>query len=168
MMTSATGNISALPALCAGNSPVTSEFPSPRPVTRNFDVFFDLRLTNGWVNHRDAGDLRRNPAHCGVTVINQTRWKFRLTVIHSIPIKNIPSAAPSCAIGLSEFAWEHNEISFEYDKDSEIFSETVPHWAESHAGGSCGVPSGLILGLRPANERRRYFVTTSLIGWAQA
>ena len=28
--------------------------------------------------------------------------------------------------------------------------------------------SGLILGLRPANERRRYSVTTSLIGWAQA
>ena len=25
--------------------------------------------------------------------------------------------------------------------------------------------SGLILGLHPANERRRYFVTTSLIGW---
>ena len=28
--------------------------------------------------------------------------------------------------------------------------------------------SGLILGLHPANERRRYFVTASLIGWAQA
>ena len=28
--------------------------------------------------------------------------------------------------------------------------------------------TGLILGLHPANERRRYFVTTSLIGWAQA
>ena len=28
--------------------------------------------------------------------------------------------------------------------------------------------SGPILGLRPANERRRYFVTTSLIGWVQA
>ena len=27
--------------------------------------------------------------------------------------------------------------------------------------------SGLFLGLSPANERRRYFVTTSLIGWAQ-
>ena len=27
--------------------------------------------------------------------------------------------------------------------------------------------TGLILGLHPANERRRYFVTTSLIGWAQ-
>ena len=28
--------------------------------------------------------------------------------------------------------------------------------------------TGLILGLRPANERWRYFVTTSLIGWPQA
>ena len=28
-------------------------------------------------------------------------------------------------------------------------------------------PAGLILGLRPANERRRYFVATSLIGWVQ-
>ena len=26
--------------------------------------------------------------------------------------------------------------------------------------------SGPILGLRPANERRRYFVSTSFIGWA--
>ena len=35
---------SALLAICAGNSPVTGEFPAQRPVTRNFDVFFDLRL----------------------------------------------------------------------------------------------------------------------------
>ena len=28
--------------------------------------------------------------------------------------------------------------------------------------------TGLIVGLRSANERRRYFVTTSLFGWAQA
>ena len=28
--------------------------------------------------------------------------------------------------------------------------------------------AGLILGLRPANGRRRYFVTTSFTGWAQA
>ena len=34
---------SVLLALCAGNSPVTGEFPSQRPVTRSFDVFFDLR-----------------------------------------------------------------------------------------------------------------------------
>ena len=35
---------SALLTLCAWNSPVTGEFPSRRPVTRNFDVLFDLRL----------------------------------------------------------------------------------------------------------------------------
>ena len=35
---------SALLAICAGNSPVTGEFRAQRPVTQNFDVFFDLRL----------------------------------------------------------------------------------------------------------------------------
>ena len=35
---------SALLAICAGNSPVTGEFPAQRPVTRSFDVFLDLRL----------------------------------------------------------------------------------------------------------------------------
>ena len=35
---------SALLALCVGNSPATSEFPTQRPATRSFDVFFDLRL----------------------------------------------------------------------------------------------------------------------------
>ena len=35
---------SALLAICAGNSPVPGEFPTQRPVTRSFDVSFDLRL----------------------------------------------------------------------------------------------------------------------------
>ena len=35
---------SALLAICAGNSPVPGEFPTQRPVTRSFDVYFDLRL----------------------------------------------------------------------------------------------------------------------------
>ena len=43
MMTSSNGNIFALLAICAGNSPVSREFPAQRPVTRSFDVFFDLR-----------------------------------------------------------------------------------------------------------------------------
>ena len=32
--------ISALLAICEGNSPVTGEIPAQRPVTRGFDVFF--------------------------------------------------------------------------------------------------------------------------------
>ena len=35
---------STLLAICAGNSPVRVEFPPQRPVTRSFDVFFDLCL----------------------------------------------------------------------------------------------------------------------------
>ena len=35
---------SALLTFCAGNPPVPGEFPTQRPVTRSFDVFFDLRL----------------------------------------------------------------------------------------------------------------------------
>ena len=34
-------------------------------------------------------------------------------------------------------------------------------------GGGGGWLPGLILGLHPSNERRRYIVTKSLIGWAQ-
>ena len=35
---------SALLTICTGNSPVPSEFPAQRPVTRSFDIFSDLRL----------------------------------------------------------------------------------------------------------------------------
>ena len=45
-----------LMALCVGNSLVTAEFPSHRPVMWSFDVFFDLHLNNGWANNWDAGD----------------------------------------------------------------------------------------------------------------
>ena len=61
---------SALLAHCAGNSPVTGEFPSQRPVTRSFDISFTLRLnTNGWVNNREAGDLRCHRTHYAITVM---------------------------------------------------------------------------------------------------
>ena len=39
---------SALLALCAGH-PVTSEFPAQKPVTRSFDVFFDLCLNHTYI-----------------------------------------------------------------------------------------------------------------------
>ena len=52
-MTSSNGSIFrvALLALCAGNSPVTSEFPAQRPVMRSFDVFFNLHL-NKWLSEQ--------------------------------------------------------------------------------------------------------------------
>ena len=58
---------SALLALCAGNSPVTGEFPSQGPVTLSFDVFFDLHLNKRWSTQ--FGDLIRHRAHYDVTVM---------------------------------------------------------------------------------------------------
>ena len=61
---------SALLAICAGNSPVPGEFPAQRPVPRSFDVFSLICVwINGWVNNREAGDLRRYRAHYDVTVM---------------------------------------------------------------------------------------------------
>ena len=44
MMTSSNGNIFRVIGLCEGNPPVNGGFPSQRPVTRSFDIFFDLCL----------------------------------------------------------------------------------------------------------------------------
>ena len=62
---------SALLAICAGNSPVTGEFPTQRPVTRSFDVYFDLRPNKqlskqswGWWFETPSRQLWR---HCNAT-----------------------------------------------------------------------------------------------------
>ena len=54
MMKSSNENIFRVTGLCVGNSPVTIEFPSQRPVMRSFDVFFDLHL-NKWLNKQSWG-----------------------------------------------------------------------------------------------------------------
>ena len=55
-------DISALLAICAGNSPVTDEFPVQRSVTRSFDVSLICAWLDGWVNNGETGDLRRHRA----------------------------------------------------------------------------------------------------------
>ena len=56
------GTSSALLALCAGNSPVTDEFPAQRTVTRGFGVFFDLRL-NERLSKQRWGWWFETPSH---------------------------------------------------------------------------------------------------------
>ena len=51
---------SGLLALCVRNSPVTGEFPSQRPVTRSFDVFFDLCLNKRPFSFRDVTKRQRS------------------------------------------------------------------------------------------------------------
>ena len=64
---------SALPAICAGNSPVTGEFPAQRPLTWSFDVFFELRLNQrlskqwwGWWFETPSGSLWRHCNYLGI------------------------------------------------------------------------------------------------------
>ena len=67
---------SAQLAICAGNSPAPGEFPTQRPVTRSFDVFFDLRLSKrlskqwwGWWFETPLRPLWR---HCNGNIANKT------------------------------------------------------------------------------------------------
>ena len=87
---------SALLAICAGNSPVPGEFPAQRPVTRSFDVFFDLRPNKrlskqswGWWFETLSHPLWR---HCNVIVVDAKHLVAR------------PSVAVDLVIG-SFFHW---------------------------------------------------------------
>ena len=54
--------VSALLAICVGNSTVTGGFPAQRPVTRSFDVFFDLR-PNKRLSKQSRGWWFDTPSH---------------------------------------------------------------------------------------------------------
>ena len=70
MMMSSNGNVSAWLAFCEGNLQVSDGFPSKCPMTRSFDVFFDVRQEkNDWANSPDAGYLRRHATRCDVIVM---------------------------------------------------------------------------------------------------
>ena len=59
--------------------PLNGEFPPQKPVTRSFDLFFDLRLDKDWINYRGVGDLRRYRAHFDVTVMLTLFLRVKLT-----------------------------------------------------------------------------------------
>ena len=79
-MTSSNENIIHVTGLNEGNPPMTSGFPSPRPVTRSLNVFLSAPEKNGWVNNRDAGDLRHHRSHFDATVINSQT--FIILAVH--------------------------------------------------------------------------------------
>ena len=66
---------SALPFLCAGNSPVAGEFPAQRPVTRSFGLSFDLRL-NKRLSKQSWGWWFETPS--------RSLWRHRDVLIYDI------------------------------------------------------------------------------------
>ena len=80
---------SALMPFCEGNSPVTGQWRGA--------LMFSLicAWTNGWVNHRDAGDLRRN---YDVTVMI---WHHR----HRISLKSEEFPPPFNSLRVASCIW---------------------------------------------------------------
>ena len=62
---------SALLAICEGNPLVTSGFPSQMPVTRIFEVFFDLHMNKQFSKHSRCWYLRHHRAHYDATVMKE-------------------------------------------------------------------------------------------------
>ena len=68
---------SALLAICAGNSPVPGESPAQRPVTRNFDVFFDLRLIK---------QLSKQSRGWSFETLSHPLWRHRNGMSHELHV----------------------------------------------------------------------------------
>ena len=69
---------SALLAICVGNSPVPGEFPAQRPVTRSFEVFFDLRP-----NKR----LSKQSLGWWFETLSRPSWRHYNGIIVPVPLK---------------------------------------------------------------------------------
>ena len=85
---------SALLAIYAGNSPVPDEFPTQKPVTQRFDVFWGFFIcawTNAWENNSEAGDLKRHRAHYDVIVMyfSYCGWASQSSQHQSLLVKVI-------------------------------------------------------------------------------
>ena len=77
-LASSNGNIFRVTGPLCGEFTGPGEFPTQRGVTRSFDVFLICVWINGWVNNREAGDLRRHRGHYGVNVMHCWQSTFHI------------------------------------------------------------------------------------------
>ena len=92
MMTSSSGNIFRVTSLLWGESTSHRWIPLTKASDAELWCFFPIcAWTNGWTNNRDAGDLRRHPAH-NVTVMCQQKINYvdRETHIWPPVLQNLP------------------------------------------------------------------------------
>ena len=83
-----------LRTICARNSQVTGEFPTQRSVTRSFDFSLICAWMDGWVNNREAGDLRRHRAYYDVTVLSTAEsasmsWCHQICCLRRATVSNL-------------------------------------------------------------------------------
>ena len=107
---------SALLAICAGNSPVLGEFPAQRPVTRSFDVYFDLR-PNKRLSLQSWGLWFETPS--------RPLWSHRnVTTLTHWPLGDLTTLQSQI---ISKFQTHFNEINI-----FSIFYEIAIRWMPLH------------------------------------
>ena len=126
--------------LSVGNSPVTGEFLSQRTSNADFDV--------SWCGYADAVRQR---------VEWSVIWDWMMFMWRHLIYCSCHTAATVHLPYFLLMAWHHLS-----PKTSATIKVMQATWRTSVM-----TSTGLILGLCPANERRRYKVVPSLIGWAQ-
>ena len=82
MITSSNGSIFHVAGHLCGEFTGPRWIPAQRPVTRSFDVFFDMIPNQPLSKNREAGDLRRHRAHNYVTVMTLVNV---IAVIDALP-----------------------------------------------------------------------------------
>ena len=80
--------LSTLLALCQGNSTVTGEIPSQRPVMRSFDFRCSWPERTARVDSCVARDLRRHDAHLTSLATGLASWQLRVFGIRA-PVQEI-------------------------------------------------------------------------------
>ena len=167
MMTSSNGNIFRVTGSLCGEFTGPGEFPTQRPVTRSFDVFFDLRLNKrlskqswGWWFETPSWSLWR---HCN------ENWRYGLlcSMIHPTgPLftKRTNVLPQDLAKSRSrEIGCYHDRIFLKFDRHLGSTAAEVPVKIQSDWGSlnpdlaalrSCGKTSVRLVNRGPASGPR--------------
>ena len=106
-------------ALCAGNSPVNSPNKGQWRGTLMFSLICASR--NGYVNNRDAGDLRRHRVHYDVIVMATPSSSFLRTTCNAerVPMRNPPhvnkynlNTMAAKWVDVCMWLWKHTFVCF--------------------------------------------------------
>ena len=127
MMTSSNGNIFGVTGPLCGEFTGSGEFPTQRPVTRSFDVFFDLRLNKrlskqpwGWWFETPSRSLLRQ---CNISDSHwRTLWcEYVVFVMRQLMLHIICIHTLCCPLGAVVHGW------YSGYQQSSGFCETVGH-----------------------------------------
>ena len=104
---------SALLAICVGNSQVPGEIATPRPVTRSFDIFFDLRLNKRFIKQWWGWSFE---------TLSRPLWRHRNVIWHWWQTPKVQWYFTIC---LMPFEWHHQTYWIHITKKLNMLRENI-------------------------------------------